>query len=325
MRYEGFYLYNLDPLIIGRVGQIAAIPAWAKGHAELRSDLARRPILIEHPAWFSGYWLKLLRKKHEAKRFKNEGWSFQLFRNDPIEDQRCRFLRIKGVFASHNAFVDEQIIRPMALQKKYDAIYLAEPKAFNRHALACEIKKLHLAMREPVEPTKIHESLSHASVNKRELSNEEVVSSLNQAHCTLALSREEGAMFACVESLLCGVPVVSTRSRGGRSLFLNSENSIVLERETPEAVAKAVESLKKSPLDPTRIRKRAIQDIQKHRTQMAKHLSKQVCGTEAMAHQFLKRLFTKSSQANYLGDDIFVADGMDQIPDSVRNWITALS
>jgi glycosyltransferase involved in cell wall biosynthesis len=67
---------------------------------------------------------------------------------------------------------------------------------------------------------------------------------LNQAYCGLALSAIEGGMHASMEYLLCGLPVVTTESLGGRSYFLNSNNSIFVD-DNSDAVLSAVNELKK--------------------------------------------------------------------------------
>lgn len=301
---------------MGRVP--VTLPDWAQRAARKSS---KPPAVIEHPAWFSGYWLKLLRKKQEAAYFKRQGWRYQLFRNDPIEDRRCRRLRIPGVLASHNAFVDEAIYRPIALPRIYDAVYVAKAEAFKRHELASGIRRLHFLMPSPVELQKIHPGLRHATVNPRNLSKEEIVRTLNQAVCTLALSREEGGMYACMESLLCGVPVVSTKSRGGRALFLNPVNSITVERDTAEAVSEAVKELARNPLNPTAIRARALGDLEAHRERMASHLSWMATNSRGMTSEFYRRLFKKSENVERIGDEIFVPDSAREVPTSVVTWL----
>ena len=42
-------------------------------------------------------------------------------------------------------------------------------------------------------------------------------------------SEEEGACWASSEYLLCGLPVVSTHSRGGRDVWYSGHNSLIVE------------------------------------------------------------------------------------------------
>jgi glycosyltransferase involved in cell wall biosynthesis len=50
---------------------------------------------------------------------------------------------------------------------------------------------------------------------------------LNSSLCGGIFSLHEGACFSSSEYLLCGLPVISTLSKGGRDIFYNNENSII--------------------------------------------------------------------------------------------------
>ncbi len=80
----------------------------------------------------------------------------------------------------------------------------------------------------------------------------------------MILSPEEGACFSSSEYLLCGLPVVSTPSKGGRDVWYDEYNSIVCE-PTPDAVALAVEEFVRNRRDPQRIREKHIKQAQEYR------------------------------------------------------------
>jgi len=82
----------------------------------------------------------------------------------------------------------------------------------------------------------------------------------NRAHVGLCLSATEGAMYASIEYLLCGLPVVSTINRGGRDFFFDPEFCITVPPD-PAAVAKAVEGLRRRKISPEYIRERTLQKI----------------------------------------------------------------
>lgn len=78
-----------------------------------------------------------------------------------------------------------------------------------------------------------------------------IVNLLNQSKVGLILSGStgndvqgdyEGACYSCSEYLLCGLPVVSTISEGGRDVWLNSQNSIICQPD-PVDVKEACDSL----------------------------------------------------------------------------------
>ncbi|PRW32840.1 glycosyl transferase [Chlorella sorokiniana] len=67
-----------------------------------------------------------------------------------------------------------------------------------------------------------------------------VAAALNRSMLGGVFSAEEGTCWASTESLLCGLPVVSTLCSGGRELWYNERNRLIVE-PTQEAVAEAVQ------------------------------------------------------------------------------------
>ncbi len=79
-----------------------------------------------------------------------------------------------------------------------------------------------------------------AFCNDERLSPEEVGRIVARSHCGLAFSPLEGFCRASSECLLSGVPVVSTRSTGGRDVWYDRYNSIIVEPDV-DAVYEAVQ------------------------------------------------------------------------------------
>lgn len=98
----------------------------------------------------------------------------------------------------------------------------------------------------------------------RTLEAEEIVTVLNQGRVGLCLSAVEGAMTACIEYLLCGVPIVSTTSRGGRDVFFDEVNALIVD-DTPEAVRSGVETMAARQLDAEAVRERALVQVRRQR------------------------------------------------------------
>ena len=73
-------------------------------------------------------------------------------------------------------------------------------------------------------------------------------------------------MFASMEYLMCGLPVVTTRNRGGRKRYLTPRNSRVVAAR-PDAVARAVAAYVASPPDPAAIREETLGLV--HRDRLA--------------------------------------------------------
>ena len=113
----------------------------------------------------------------------------------------------------------------------------------------------------------IHKNLSIPKVNR----------TINDAKVGLCLSKREGAMWSSVEYLLCGLPIVSTKSTGGRDAFFTDKNCIIAE-DTPESVFECVQHW----LDnyPTRKRREKIREeaiaTQKKHTKALKDKLKEI-------------------------------------------------
>jgi hypothetical protein len=64
--------------------------------------------------------------------------------------------------------------------------------------------------------------------------------------------------MASSEYLLCGIPVVSTPSKGGRDVWYDSYNSIVVDRPTAKSIKAAVQHFVDNPPDAQVIRDRYL-------------------------------------------------------------------
>ena len=149
------------------------------------------------------------------------------------------------------------------------AVYNAMFHPIKRHYLAEYIEKLALIfkMPEPAEFDAIAAKLPRARyVNLsgspgayvwRPLPHEEVVGIYARSEVGLCLSAVEGAMRVSMEYLMCGLPVVSTPSLGGRDRYFHPDYATVCD-PTPTAVAEAVREAASKPLPRAAIRQRVM-------------------------------------------------------------------
>lgn len=96
------------------------------------------------------------------------------------------------------------------------------------------------------------------------LSSEEISIYLNRTRVGLILSQLEGANYASIQYLLCGLPIVTTRNQGGRDAFFSPEY-VIWADDTPESVAQAVDALISRDLDPMVVREATLERIRAHR------------------------------------------------------------
>ena len=160
-----------------------------------------------------------------------------------------------GEIINQNAWLDENLVmKPLdGVEKKYDAIYVGRFSAFKRHYLAANVDNLALVAGNNHGNKVVEDIPAYAFRNEAPLSPDEVCAKINESRCGLILSAEEGACFASSEYLLCGIPVVSTPSEGGRDVWYDGYNSIVCDAHA-DSVAEAVKFFVENPRDPELIR-----------------------------------------------------------------------
>lgn len=207
-----------------------------------------------------------------------------------------RLLGRLGCQAEHinkNCFLDEKIYRPLRRVKRYDAILNARPSPFKRHHLAAAVRSLaiiHLPPSGASEKeylTDLRIVLSHAQwLNYKNgtytrLTAEEVSEAISAARVGLALSASEGQCQAVGEYLLCGLPVVSTQSKGGRDALFSSRTALIVSASASE-VARAVDAFVACPPDVDEVRQITLQKIWVFRERLARVLNRVVesCGGE---------------------------------------------
>jgi glycosyltransferase involved in cell wall biosynthesis len=211
-----------------------------------------------HSTWLSRQALQTIQTLQLSQS------QFFFMYNSSSEAENLHACGFHGCLINQNAWLDEDLVmRPMALPKIFDAIYVGRRSAFKRHMLAEQVGNLALIAGDnhgndlaPIPPS--------TYLNSKPLPPEEVCNKINQSSCGLILSEEEGACFASSEYLLCGIPVVSTHSKGGRDVWYDDYNSIVCDPD-PKQIADAVAHFKAHPRDPEAIRANHIEEAHKHR------------------------------------------------------------
>jgi glycosyltransferase involved in cell wall biosynthesis len=211
-----------------------------------------------HTEWFADQASKTLDSLHLDKKH------FIYLFNSKHEMEVFASRGFHGVFVNQNAWIDELLVmKSMPTQKVYDAVYVGRRSAFKRHMLAAKVPNLAIVsgLNHGNDVAPIPDTVY---VNSKPLLPDEVCEKINQSYCGLILSAEEGACFASSEYLLCGTPVVSTHSRGGRDAWYDDYNSIVCDPD-PDQIAGAVAYFKANPRDPELIRANHVQEARRHR------------------------------------------------------------
>ena len=214
--------------------------------------------------------------RHQFMVLCNEEWQVTHFEASGIE----------AVFVNSNSFVNETCFSPVINENiQYAAVYNAAMAPYKRYELSINLPSI-MAITYKYSGTyltdyedKIRSLLPQAYWVNDEIAKGEKIS-VNilptlYAKCGvgLCLSEVEGAMFASIEYLLCGLPIVSTYSRGGRDVFFD-ERFVRVADPNPVSVAEAVNELISKNIDRQMIRDETIKKILIHRERFAKALIK---------------------------------------------------
>ena len=264
------YVLSRDPLVLmGSQKMIERVP-----------ELPGNFTFLYHNAGFIR--LRTLRQYLRARlRYAYRGKRLIVVTNEPSEARWLQLIGVEAQCLGHNLHVREQLYVPMPdVPKRYDAVYAATLLPFKRLHLAELVKSLYiLTYVSGGQSWDLHAyepRLQHADFNRGWVRHEDVPRIYNEARVGLALSQREGAMLASLEYLFCGLPVVTTRNRGGRDRYLTPRNSRFV-ADDPGAVAAAVAAFVDNPPDPLAIRREALEMVQRDRFDYVAMLRKR-CG-----------------------------------------------
>ena len=179
--------------------------------------------------------------------------------------------------------VSEETFRPLESEPiEFDAVYNAQLAPWKRHELALEVPSCAFLFYRGINSTRESEAAliahhqktapGHVFINKIDdegvpvrLEPQTVNCYLNRASVGLCPSAKEGAMFACAEYLLSGLPVVTTANKGGRDFYLDNDFCICV-TDDPRAVAAGVAALKARGIPRQLVRERTLRRILSERS-----------------------------------------------------------
>ena len=193
--------------------------------------------------------------------------------NDAVDLVAARELALPAELVNQAAFLDETIYDIMpGVEQRFAAVYNARLAWYKRHELARATAGLKLIVigADPETCGQLTELLPGCTIAQCRdssivwLSACEVAWHLNTARCGLCLSQAEGAMLASAEYLLCGLPVVTTRNRGGRDWLFAHDYAFYCE-DDPAAVAAMVTRVSQAEISRQLVRESAVEKIRRER------------------------------------------------------------
>lgn len=324
------HLVSRDPLIITAYGNPMAAPT------QLCPFLESRKVYFLLGNWWSFQDPTLLSQTKWLYQKMRESYPLHEFIFLANAKEECQLLEFAGLphyLCHHNAFLDENIFYPMPkVEKTFDAIYTARLDPFKRHFLARKIPAWALvyyygnadrknqdayfrALRQRM-PNMVPLNEDPQTGQYRWFDPQAMCRAYNAARVGLCLSQLEGGNYATTEYMLCGLPVVSTPSQGGRDVFFDPEVTRVVPPD-PRAVAEAVAELIALRIPPREVRLRALVKIREQREdfiRLVEALFAQSGRTDRFADQFdavftHKMLTYPGSPEKFLADHGLLADG----------------
>jgi Glycosyl transferases group 1 len=225
------------------------------------------PELLVFPTWTQELFTTLARTRWRLRRAPRQRLTWMC--TTPREAQRLGIAGYRATWCHQNFYCDETKFNILPVQKTFDAVYTAVIAPYKRNELAKDIPSLRLITGSFARLGDLPGlGLGHAVFNREFLDKSQLNVALNESRVGLALSAVEGGMLACTEYLLCGLPVVSTPSIGGRDVWLDADNSRIVPPD-PAAIASAVRQFVDEPLDPEVVRADTLRRIRFFRTALA--------------------------------------------------------
>lgn len=265
-----FFPLSLEPLVI------FTYTGWDLGNVfHMSRELGRRRACFV--VGFTRYprrW-HLMYMKRQLRAYMNEfpRNKIAFLANSEEECENMIGVGFEAYQVSNNTFQrEDQFALDKNAEKQYDAVINSRLAPWKRIELARDVKNLAIItiLDDPDYGEFIRYELRHAYwANFKEggysyLSRSEVSTVVNQSRVGLILSALEGNNRASIEYLLCGLPVVSTPSKGGRDVFFDEEYCLIV-NSNPGAVRDAVADLVGRNHDPVKIREKTIDKIVDYR------------------------------------------------------------
>lgn len=201
-------------------------------HTLPRSD--RAGFVLAHPMWFFGP-RSVAPYRKQARALAERNLRLILLHNSEIETIIGRLSGLPSHLLNQNMHTCEHWFSPRDDPIQFNAIYTAAAAPYKRIELALDVPKLFVLtyfwpdIRDETGKWrlgKFDSRLEGVRHNVDRVERQQVPRLISAARCGLALSRVEGAMWASMEYLMCGLPVVTTWNVGGRNFYLDDSNSV---------------------------------------------------------------------------------------------------
>lgn len=277
-----FYVLLEDPLVVVISSGLGLAPGI---ELAVRHAAGRRCHILVQPSWHLPSQIEELVEAVRVHPTANPRLHFTFLCPTPGDTDFLRTHGLDGLHVHTNAFIDHRIFRPVPQTKRLPAIHVASVEPFKRHRLAWGVEDIGVITYDWRKQQHYAELVGYRRLGYANFSivdehcilggrlkPAEVASIVAAARCGLILSAKEGQNNASTEYLLCGIPVVSTPSVGGRDAMFDPAHTRIVEPD-PRAVEAAVAEYQADAPDPLEIREAVMRKIRGHRRRFISWLS----------------------------------------------------
>jgi glycosyltransferase involved in cell wall biosynthesis len=230
--------FDILPLFTGKDYLLVTIPCHT---TEWNFGFALRCLEAQNPGYPPDHITFLANTKEQEEQARKYGFGSIFFNQNALLDESTYWL-------AHNSC------------RIYNLVLNTRPeRSFKRPYLAREVKSLAIIQGYNFRKEDYMDlrELNPDFLNHSRLSTKEVVAIYNQSQVGGIFSEKEGACYSSSEYLLCGLPVVSTESQGGRDTWYNKWNSVICQAQdesVADAVGEAMRKLDTGEFNRNRIR-----------------------------------------------------------------------
>jgi len=272
---------HYDPLVLympGAPRRTLGIPGTA---AALLKDTRSVFLMAIYGSIESRARVTRFRRAAILHRFRWPKHTFVFLCNTAKEETLMRETGELAVFLNHNLLMSENDFHPIEGEPLvFDAVYNGRLHPQKRHEISILVDRCAMIFAHTFMESEAYEkelifrharvAPGHRFINEfrdgvpETLDPPAINLIYNQSAVGLALSEVEGAMYASIEYLLSGLPVVSTPNRGGRDVYFDDDFCITAE-PNPRAVRDAVTALKNRKIPRHYVRARTLEKIERDR------------------------------------------------------------
>lgn len=189
------------------------------------------------------------------------------------------FPNVSVVLAGHNAFIDENKYCIIKKEKKYDIVVSSCFEKYKNLDVLKDIQNIVYIGYTQTKNEKLIPKNGYAPNftgernfnNYNKLNPDDIVEYYNQSIVGGIFSTVEGSCFSSGEYLLCGLPVISPKCKGGRQHWYNEKNCIYCDLNHDsiiKAIDKAKENLESGYFNREEIRNMHLKEMEIQRNNL---------------------------------------------------------